>query len=258
MLSTISEKLAEVLGVAFLHSCTEHIVGNMRELSIALTHGSVYRSRQIRVSMAEILSIKNGDKYVLIDNINKPERVAPIGGVVRYFDSVAPMLEDKIEFEPEYKAGARRYDLRGFIQGKNFSKFLRWYGTGIDREHSALAREIEEEFLEIGIRDITNVVRRPEFETSRIVFEGPKKVTAKQYWQYRQFTVYELREKQSDVSKILAHFIRSHLGKSRRLVSVSADEIRNGKTMDGRLIGNSAGYLFGGRAVGVPPLFESH
>jgi SMODS-associated NUDIX domain len=258
MLSIVAEKLAEILGVALMHTCSDHIILNKHELAMVLTHNSVFRNRQIRVSMSEILSIKDGDRYILLDNVTRPERVTPVGGVVRFFDSASPILNDRIFFRPQYSGGPKQYDLRGFLLGKHFGSFLRWYGTGADREHSALSREIEEEFHEIKIPIISKYVRRLEFRQTRIVFEGPAEVRVEQgtYWQYRQFKVCELREKDSENSGTLANFIRSKARENKRLVLVAEQEIRNGRTVDGRLIGDSAGYLFGGKPIGIPPLFE--
>ena len=96
MVTAVLSKIAEVLGVVALHSWTEHVVLDRKMLMNALRHSSVLRSRRIRVSMAQILSIRVDEKYVLIDNIERLERVTPIGGVVRYFPSAVPVLENEI------------------------------------------------------------------------------------------------------------------------------------------------------------------
>jgi hypothetical protein len=115
-----------------------------------------------------------------------------------------------------------------------------------------LAREIEEEFVEIGIKGIADYLRRPEFQRDRVVHEGPTKVKSRDYWQYRQFEVCSLQE-ESDASKRLADFIRSQVGRNPSLVLAGTDEIRTGKTEDGRIIGDSAGYLFSGKRFGIEP-----
>jgi SMODS-associated NUDIX domain len=257
MISAAIAKIAEVFGVVALHRCTEHVIMDRNTLIRALSHSAIFRTRRIRVSMSQILSIKIGEQYVLIDNLEKPERVTPIGGVVRYFPTAAPILEMEIGFDPERKMGTKRYDLRGFLQGKEFANFLKWYAAGIGREQLGLAREIEEEFNEIGIPQISRYLRRPEFVRRRAVYEGPNEVPKLKHWQFRLFEVCELQE-ESDTSEALATFIRSKVGHNRHLVLANAEEIAHGKTSDGRLIGSSAGYLFSGKAEGIPPLFEKH
>src|ERR1035438_321405 len=255
MISLIAEKIAEVLGLVFLHSATEHVVTDRKAFKVALSHSLVFRGRHLRVSMAQILSIQVDDRCVLISNVRRPERVTPIGGAVRYFPSEVSSLEGKVGFRHELKKGGERYDVRGYLLGKQFVPFLRWYATGIGREQCTLAREIEEEFVEIGAPQISNYVKRPEFVKERVVHEGPSPVKNREYWQYRYFEVCSLRE-ESDVSKQLADFIRTEAGRNSGLVLVSTDEIRQGRLADGRIIGDSAGYLFSDLAQGIeaPPL----
>jgi hypothetical protein len=255
MIEIIAEKLAEVLGVVFLHTAAQHVVTDRKALKSALSHSIVFRSRRLRVSMAQVLSLKVDDKYLLIANVRRPERVTPIGGVVRYFPSEISKLEGEIGFKHELKGQGERYDLRGYVAGKNFGRFLRWYATGVGREQCALAREIDEEFNEIGVAAISDHVRRPEFIKERVVYEGPFEVKNREYWQYRFFEVCSLCE-ECDSSKRLADFIRSQVGKNPSLVLVSTDEMRNGRLQDGRIVGDSCGYLFSDSAQGIaaPPL----
>jgi len=255
MVTYIAEKLAEVLGVVFLHTAAQHVVTDRKSLKSALSHSTVFRSRRLRVSMAQILAIKVDDRFLLINSVRRPERVTPIGGVVRYFPSAVQILEGEIGFRQELKKGDERYDLRGRLTGKNFARFLQWYVAGAGREQCALAREIEEEFNEVGIPEITSHVRRPEFVKERIVHQGPFEVKNRDYWQYRYFEVCCLRE-ECDVSKGLADFIRSKAPGNSAFALVSTDEIRNGRLADGRIVGDSSGYLFGDNTEGIeePPL----
>ena len=256
MIPEIALKLAEALGVVTLHHATEHIVTEREALKRALSSYVIFRSRNIRVSMAQLLSLKIGDKHLLIQSVRRPQ-LTPIGGVVRYFPSEAGHLEGKVRFSPEFKKGPERYDLRGYVKGRHFVHFLRWYASSSGREQSALAREIEEEFVEIGIPSITDYVRRPEFAMDRAVHEGPDDLESESYWQYRYFEVLRLRE-ESDVSKKLSDFIRSQAKRNAKLVLVTTAEIRKGRTDDGKhLIGDSCGYLFSDVRQGIkpPPLF---
>jgi hypothetical protein len=246
------EQIAEVFGVVFLHMAAEHVVTDRRALRTALSHSVVFRSRRLRVSMSQLLSLKIDDRFLLISNVRRPERLAPIGGVVRYFPSEVQTLEGKIGFKHELKKQGERYDLRGYLAGRNFVHFLRWYASGAGREQYAVAREIEEEFTEIGIPQISDYVKRPEFIRERIVHEGPAKITNRDYWQYRYFEIFKLRE-ECDASSRLADFIRSKARRNPKLALVTTDEIRNGRFKDGRIIGDSSGYLFSDSAVGIAP-----
>jgi hypothetical protein len=256
MIPEIALKLAEVLGVVTLHHAAEHVVTERDALKRALSSYVVFRSRHIRVSIAQMLSLKIDEKYLLIQSARRPQ-LTPIGGVVRYFPSEASNLEGKVRFNPEFKKGPERYDLRGFVKGRDFVRFLRWYASAAGREQLALAREIEEEFIEVGISTIRDHVRRPEFIMDRAVHEGPDELLSEAYWQYRYFEVLRLRE-ESDVSKELSDFIKAQSKKNPKLVLVSTGEIKKGRTDDGKHhIGDSCGYLFSGQRQGIkpPPLF---
>jgi hypothetical protein len=255
MVDVIAQKLAEVLGVVFLHTAIQHVVTDRETLQTALEQSVFFRSRKLRISMAQILSIKVDDRFLLISNLRRPERATPIGGVVRYFPSEIHRLEGDFGFQHEFGEGDERYDLRGFLMGKHFVSFLKWYAAGSGCEQCALAREIEEEFEEIGIPEITTFIKRPEFVKERAIHEGPTRVNDRDYWQYRYFEVLSLRE-ESKVSGLLAEFIRSQAG-NHHIALVSTEDVRRGRLQDGRIIGDSAGYLFSDSAHGIeaPPLF---
>jgi hypothetical protein len=252
MLGLIAEKITESLGSLFMHFAAEQVVTNREVFIPALTHSIVFRSRPLRVSMAQILSIKIDDKFLLIRS-RRRSQYGPIGGVVRYFRSEASRLEGEIGFTPESKAGEDKYDLRGQLRGDHFARFLRWYATGAGRESATMAREIEEEFIEIGIPEIADHVRRPEFVRDRLIHEGPSEIRDRDYWQYRAFEVLSLRE-EADVSKRLADFIRTQAAKNPDLTLVSIADIKRGHA-EGltQPIGDSAGYLFSDAAHGIRP-----
>jgi hypothetical protein len=72
------------------------------------------------------------------------------------------------------------------------------------------------------------------------------------YWQYRYIEIFSLEE-QSKGSKLLADFIRSQVGKNPGLIAVSSHEIREGRCEDGKVIADSASYLFSDQRFGVEP-----
>jgi len=230
MIAEVALKLGEAFGVVTLHHATQQIVTDREALKRALSSYVLFRSRTIRVSMSQLLSLKVGEKYLLIQSARRPQ-LTPIGGVVRYFPSEASNLEGKVLFSPEFKKGLEKYDLRGFLKGRDFVRFLRWYASASGREQLALAREIEEEFLEVGISAIRDHVRRPEFVMDRAVHEGPDEIQNEGYWQYRYFEVLRLRE-ESDVSKQLADFVKTQARGNPNFVLVTTAEIKKGRTND--------------------------
>jgi len=250
MVEVIAAQIAEVLGVVFLHMAAENIVTDRKSFKTALSHSLVFRSRRLRVSMAQVLSLRIDDKYLLVTNAKRRERVTPIGGVIRYFPSEVARLEGMIGFQNELDKD-ERYDLRGYIRGKDFVHFLRWFASGFGREQHAIGREIVEEFAEIGISAITRYMSHPEFVKDRIVHEGPTQVHNRDYWQYRYFEVCSLREEAESTRK-LGDFIRSKVKRNSSLVLVSTEEIKRGRLNDGRIVGDSCGYLFSDKAHGVP------
>ncbi|QDU89370.1 hypothetical protein Pla175_27590 [Pirellulimonas nuda] len=252
MLGYVAGKLFEIAGKAAVDSGIDEIVTNRRWLSHAIGARTLWANRSIRVSIAEILRLKSGQKYVLVQNARQSERVTPIGGVIRCFPSGLAHLQDKLQYVPEVSGGDRQFDLRGFVIGKRFPAFLSWLYSEQGRERQALSREIVEELKEVGDHGIADAVTRPEYRLVRMVHEGPVPVKGVEYWQYRLFYVYEL-EKEHAESKGLADAIVAAANKSKGLVLVSNGEIQKGRAKNGKLVGDSSGYLFGSTAAGAKP-----
>jgi hypothetical protein len=242
----------ETLAAVLLHQFFQHVVADRKMLLSALLHSTLFRSRRLRVSMSQILLFQIDGKYLLIKSAKRPS-LCPIGGVVRYFDTANKELRGPINFQPQLDGDKEKYDLRGFFNGRNFAHFLRWYAAANGREQYALAREIEEEFNEIELPEITQYVSRLEFIKERLIHEGPKYKEREGYWEYRQFEIYRLEE-ECDTSKRLADFMRSKAGVHPALRLVDTDEICRGQTRDGAFtIAGSCGYLFGDCPTAMEP-----
>jgi hypothetical protein len=250
MIDFVILKLVELAAASALHATYEEVITHRQMLSRALSAGLIFRNRKIRVSMAEILRLPTDGGYVLIQSSKHVGRFTPIGGVVRCWPSGLNFLREQLEFEPQYASGEEKYDLRGFLRGKNFPQFLKWYYTEVGREKQALSREIFEELRDIGLRSLSHLVKNLEFRLVRIIHEGPVEESGKDYWQYRLFLVKEL-ESEHGPSKQLADMIVKSVCATRKMIVVTPEQIRSGQTGDHYVIGDSAGYLFGSRRAGA-------
>jgi hypothetical protein len=210
----------------------------------------------MRLSFSEILRCAEGDKFLVIRNVRRPERFGPIGGVIRANKKGRTILESEHGFEFELKDGADKYDLRGFISGKSFVGVLRWFYKKDGREQHALTREIVEELEEISVTNLARDVKRLEFHLCRIVHEGPTMVRGTNYRQHRLFHVYEIDENDEASVKFRKNLLKA-AGKHPAFLWVTADEILKGRSRDGFLLGDHCGYLLTNRpgGGGPPPPF---
>src|ERR1051325_5605570 len=162
-------KALEVAAGATMHTLYQEVMTQRGMLFKGLANATLFRDRKIRVSMAEILRIGDGHRYVLFQSIKRPERCTPIGGVVRCFSSGLRHLRETFGFIPEEGPGEEALDMRGFIAGNQFAGFLKWYYAGIGREKQALSREIGEEMRESGLRGVASKAKDLEFNILRVV-----------------------------------------------------------------------------------------
>jgi hypothetical protein len=254
MIDVIAAKIAETIGVVVLHRALERAYTDKKSLLAALSCTTLMRKAKIRVSMAQILQLRLEDKYVLIASMKRKGQFAPIGGVVRYFPWISPQLKGEIHYlQQSLKGSAEQTDLRGFIQGKHFVAFLRWYFSGLGRERQTMAREICEELVETKIQVPAGLADYPEFRRIREVHEGPLKSPNVDYFQYRHFEVLRLEPEHARSAELEA-FMTEVARKDRvSFLCVSEEEIRRGRADSGEVIADSAGYLFGNDRVGLEP-----
>lgn len=252
-LALLIEKLLELAGIATLETGFEIVVKNRRNMALAVKTSLFGRKHRIRVSFAELLSLEEGDSYLLIRNIRRPERFGPIGGVVRVSPRAMQTLVETIEYEPEFKAGPEMLDLRGYIRGSKFISLLKWYYTGFARETNALAREIQEELGEIGLKSLGRSSSLLEFRLRRVVHEGPYSMKGVNFKQYRLFHVYELDPEHKQSLSLRKRLIK-HAATNPNLLLANPEEILRGRSLRGELIGDHSGYLVGdSKGGGGPP-----
>jgi hypothetical protein len=108
------------------------------------------RNKRLRVSMAAILSVHRDDHFILVRERTRPERFGPIGGVYKYYPSAIDQL-DRCGFRPQVRDRIMKNDLRGFMKGKDFPLFMRWFLSEKNREVEPVTRELIEELEEVGL-----------------------------------------------------------------------------------------------------------
>lgn len=253
MLDVLALKLAEVVGVVVLHEAVHQFYTDRDALYSALAHQLVFRNRRIRVSMSQLLLLEDRSRYLLIENVKRPGRYAPIGGVVRYFPRSADHLISEIGYRQQpLKSAAEEYDLRGFIEGAGFVPFIKWYFASRGREKFAINREIEEELAEIGA---ALEKRGPsiEYQLARSVHEGPSPLPGQDYYQYRHFEILGLEEQHSNSASLKADLLALGDGRNSKLRFASKEDILKGRFPTGEEIADSAAYLFSTKRIGREP-----
>jgi hypothetical protein len=200
------------------------------------------------------------DRYLVVQNLHRPESVAPFGGVYKYLAAATPFF-NKIEFRP-HPLGKRDNsvdDIRGFVRRKNVPLFSRWAEKGDGREtpSDCIYRELAEELKEAGIKLRVPTLRLIPIRT---VSEGPKFNEEVGYTQYRVFDVLALDTTHIPSKKFVRDLVLKATRPSGVAVTgvelVSPSEIREGRSRSGKLIAHHTNYFFASRsAVPNSPLF---
>jgi SMODS-associated NUDIX domain len=224
---------------------------------------TIRRSEDMRIAFSALVLLRDGDHYLLVRNLHRPESFAPFGGVFKYKD--LSML-DQFEFRPQTLGSIdninsdMKDDLRGFLPRKNLSALVAWFRKGKGRETAddCLRRELAEEIQEIGI---SRQVKCPEvipFRFIRRVEEGPENIPGETYTQYRIFEVYEPDISKPSVNKLVKTLMSRAYSGEKDLLFATSQEIVSGRAASGNLIGHHAGYLFGNKRVRPgSPMFKA-
>lgn len=230
----------------------ELIFTHRENLRAVLSLSTLHRSSRLRISFSALWRLTTPEGYVLIRNIRRSQQYGPIGGVIRYFPAARKIALEEMGFQDELPTGDGPCDLRGYIVGKQFHAFMRWFYSGKHVETLTLSREIEEELNEAGLNNLAAKTPRLEFDLVRVVHEGPIKVRGTDYLQYRLFHIYEI-----EPGDALAFEFSNRVAESARINSnltiATRAEIERGITKDRALIADSSGYLFGAKRVGSEP-----
>lgn len=207
-------------------------------------------SEDIRIAFSALLRIADGDKYLLIRNLHRPETFGPFGGVYKYLEDAQPTL-DGFDFKPQVfgPGDDMRYDIRGFLPRKNLAKLVGWFSKQANRESfkECLCRELREELAEVGVPRI-QCPDGLQFRPVRTVREGPGPVPGEDYTQFRIFEVYDLHPVSTDTQKFVRKLFRA-ARRHKNLLLANAKEIIRGRATDGSVIGHHSGYLIGRKRI---------
>src|SRR4051794_24973863 len=103
---------------------------------LPLIRTSLTPGRQVRVSMAALLRVKDDDSYVLFHMPYRPGVYGPPGGVFK-IDSSARHSMDRLQFVEQRVEGRKAQmdrDLRGFVPSQRAIGFMAWFDKGEGRE----------------------------------------------------------------------------------------------------------------------------
>lgn len=151
----------EELGYAiigwFVIGLINKVLENHSNLFLWLKCNSIYKSKDIRISISYLFRIKVKGKYLLVRGERIKRQFQPVGGVykvlpeaIETFNKLRIKDDDCIPIDDNSEN-----DLRLRVKGENIPKFLKWYNSGRQREVSVF-REFYEELIRTGIleRDI--------------------------------------------------------------------------------------------------------
>jgi hypothetical protein len=216
-----------------------------------------YRNKLIRISLATVLVLQDDhDQHLLIRMRRRPEWFGPLGGVLKYYPSA--QLEEKFEFQRYSKRGDISNDLRGFLPGRNFIKFMTWFRSSRNREVESVTREVVEELKEIGLVQLAGTIQALPLSLVRQVQEGIQRVPSKEdFYQFRFIEVYKL-DPDNEHGRALTKQLFTAAKQNSQLIIVTADEIKRQRANSGEPIGVHSGYLLGHKRTGPepPPFYE--
>lgn len=217
-------------------------------------------ANDVRVSVGALLRIRRDDRYVLFHSSNRPGSWGPPGGVFKYFEPAAGLLE-RLGFQEDRihaLADLMRCDLRGFLPKRSLRGFFEWFDTGAYREDSTdcLRREFQEELAEVGLSHLAPITVHMSFKHVRTVIEGPAKLPDRPYQQMRHLEIHDLIVAGSTAARVREELFEAATDASlAEVVCASAAEIMHGRC-GSALLGGQSGYLVGEERAGqeLPPL----
>lgn len=242
--------LGEAIGLHLLESALYRVFGRGYWRVRFWRCAMVNPSEDIRVAFSAVVRISQGDSYVLVRNLHRPETFSPLGGVYKY---KSRSHLDHLDFKPQIigPTDDMEDDIRGFLPRKNLPSLVSWFKDAKEREAAddCLTRELSEETAEAHLPRHLKCPELIHFRLIRAVQEGPESVPGQPYEQYRIFEVYE-----ADISKPSAKAFFDQILKYARqggseLLLVSARDIQNGATAAGHLISPNASYLIGKQRI---------
>ncbi|VAW30328.1 hypothetical protein MNBD_CHLOROFLEXI01-4572 [hydrothermal vent metagenome] len=166
--------------------------------------------------------------------------------------SKVQQLEDRFEYQSQSKRPSFGDDLRGFMPGRHFHKFMNWFRSKRDREVEAVTRELIEELQEIGLGDLAAQIQALPLSFVYHVHEGVRHVPSTDYYQFRYLELYELNPP-NEVSRSITQQLFAAAEENPHLLVVTPNEIMKRRGQNGELIGVHSAYLFSRKCAGPEP-----
>jgi hypothetical protein len=205
----------------------------------------------IRVSVSALCAFKLGEKFVLVGQSRRPNQVGPIGGAIDIFPDGLISLEKlgfTAENQMEKRWGIKRTPLRGSIDARKLLAFRKWLRGDLGREsfRECVEREMHEELNEEILGDF-DIPKFRHFRMIRNKSEGPTYVRGLGIWQWRYIRVFEYILDDEADRRFVAE-LESAAISGRGIELVTVQEIREGRSASGKIIGNHTEYLLDGKA----------
>lgn len=125
---------------------------SFKRLPLVLKTQTIYRNRDVRISISYLFRIKSNGKYLLVKN-RKGNYYQLVGGAYKALPSAEKVFKNykvKTDNRFETEHGITKNDLRFRLPGRNVMKILKWFNSREDRETSPW-REFCEELLTTNI-----------------------------------------------------------------------------------------------------------
>lgn len=136
-----------------VYGSIEKAYENRQYLKLFLLSKFKHRNSRIRLSISGLYRIQVDGKFLLVRGNRIQHQYQPVGGVFKTFPQAKSTLNDLGVESDNSSFGyddTIKDDLRITIQGKNVTKFLKWYNKQKERELSP-NREFIEELIETHI-----------------------------------------------------------------------------------------------------------
>ena len=188
--------IPETLLAGLLMRAADAALKNRRGILTRVHYWRLSRRIRVRVAMASIVAIHKDRKYLLVRNRHRAHAFGPFGGVLKYFPAAEPTL-NRLHFENHVIEGHSddmSRDIRGFIPGRSFPRFMSWYASGEHREFDCVVRELAEELSEGELEHCeTPTLPTPlAFRKLHTGVDRPSRPPGVDYWQFRMFDCFEL------------------------------------------------------------------
>lgn len=224
---------------AYVVTLTDNILIGMPiyRFKYSIIVDSIFRfNKIIRVSMAYLfvirIEVKGIEKYVVIRGENKDNQIQPIGGAYKYYESSESeirnlILEKDIGTRSNIKDDTLR-DLRLKMKFHNFSKFIKWFDSGLGREWNVL-RELKEELVDTSLIENDSL----NFENIQIEkidsydnYYGYKEECG--YYLFRHFDIFELKFSDLEKKKLTEILEQDNHCEDYKLYTITSEQIVNG------------------------------